>query len=461
MQRSALLLVRHLGVAFARIWTLNESSGMLELQASAGMYTHLDGPHSRVEVGHLKIGWIARECRPHLTNNIANDPHIGDQDWAQAEGLIAFAGFPLLVEDRCVGVMAMFARRPFTEGVLADLAPFADGIAQCVERKRAETALRLSEARKSAIMETSLDSIVTCDGSGSILEFNPAAERTFGFRRADVVGQDMSELIVPPHLRDRHRSGMAHYLATGEGPILNQRIEMTALRRDGTEFPIELSITRITGEGPPLFTAYIRDITDRRMAENALEKQSEWLRVTLSSIGDAVVTTDALGRVTFMNGVAETLTGWPTADAAGRNLPEVFRIVNELTRLPVDDPALRALREGAVVGLANHTILIARDGSRAHRRQRRADARRDRESHRGGAGVSGHHRASSGGGRTEGRGPAEGRLSGNARPRAPQPAGPPAERAPGHAPGERRRRRRRPGPRHDGPTARAHGAAGR
>jgi PAS domain S-box-containing protein len=101
----------------------------------------------------------------------------------------------------------------------------------------------------------------------------------------------------------------------------------------------------------------------RRRAEEALRKQSEWLRITLSSIGDAVISTDAEGRVTFMNRVAETLTGWPESEAIGRLLPEVFHIVDEATRQPGESPALRALREGVVVGLANHTVLIARDGS--------------------------------------------------------------------------------------------------
>ena len=98
-------------------------------------------------------------------------------------------------------------------------------------------------------------------------------------------------------------------------------------------------------------------------AEEALRKQSEWLRITLASIGDAVISTDAEGRVTFLNGVAEALTGWPQAEALGRPLPEVFHIVNERTRRPVENPALRALREGTIVGLANHTVLIARDGT--------------------------------------------------------------------------------------------------
>jgi PAS domain S-box-containing protein len=101
----------------------------------------------------------------------------------------------------------------------------------------------------------------------------------------------------------------------------------------------------------------------RRRAEEALRKQSELLRVTLASIGDAVITTDAEGRVTFLNAVAESLTGWPQAEAVGRPLSEVFQIVNEQSRKPVDNPALCALREGTVVGLANHTVLIARDGT--------------------------------------------------------------------------------------------------
>jgi PAS domain S-box-containing protein len=100
-----------------------------------------------------------------------------------------------------------------------------------------------------------------------------------------------------------------------------------------------------------------------RRDEESLRKQSEWLRVALASIGDAVMSTDAEGRVTFMNGVAEALTGWPQAEALGRPLPEVFHIINACTREPADDPALRALREGAVVGLADHTILVARDGT--------------------------------------------------------------------------------------------------
>src|SRR5204862_5152944 len=104
-------LVRNLDAAFARVWTLNEAEQMLALQASAGMYTHLDGAHGRVPVGAFKIGTIAHERRPHLTNGVVGDPRVGDQAWAIREGMVAFAGYPLLVGGRMVGVMALFARQ--------------------------------------------------------------------------------------------------------------------------------------------------------------------------------------------------------------------------------------------------------------------------------------------------------------------------------------------------------------
>jgi PAS domain S-box-containing protein len=101
----------------------------------------------------------------------------------------------------------------------------------------------------------------------------------------------------------------------------------------------------------------------RRRAEEALRRQSEWLRVTLASIGDGVISTDTEGRVTFMNSVAAALTGWAQAEALGRPLLDVFHIINERSRQPVENPALRALRQGTIVGLANHTLLIAREGT--------------------------------------------------------------------------------------------------
>ncbi|MFN7135897.1 MAG: sensor histidine kinase, partial [Myxococcales bacterium] len=134
-------MVDHLGAAFARIWTVNKNRQMLELQASAGMYTHLDGAHARVPVGALKIGLIARESRPYLSNDVAHDPRVGDPAWAEREGLVSFAGYPLVARGEVVGVVAMFARAPLHEDMLGALDSIADTIAQGIQRTRVEQAL--------------------------------------------------------------------------------------------------------------------------------------------------------------------------------------------------------------------------------------------------------------------------------------------------------------------------------
>jgi signal transduction histidine kinase len=146
LQGCAQALVKHLDAAFARIWTLRRGGTALELQASAGAYTRLDGAYARVRVGELKIGLIALERTPYLTNDVLADPRIEDKAWAKQEGMIAFAGYPLVVEGRVVGVMAMFARHALEPDTLDALASVAAAVAQGVERKRAEEELRRSEA---------------------------------------------------------------------------------------------------------------------------------------------------------------------------------------------------------------------------------------------------------------------------------------------------------------------------
>jgi len=140
------------------------------------------------------------------------------------------------------------------------------------DRRKTERAVSESEARKAAILETALDCIITIDHQGKILDFNPAAERTFGYSRTEVLGKEMAELLIPLSLRKKHYEGFSRYFATGEGPVLGKRLEMTALRAGGAEFPIELTITRISGEGPAIFTGYVRDITERKELENRLRQ---------------------------------------------------------------------------------------------------------------------------------------------------------------------------------------------
>lgn len=142
LQRCAESFVSSLDAAFARIWTLDPSGNELLLQASAGMYTHLDGDHSRIRVGQYKIGLIAAEQKPHLTNAVIGDPRVHNQQWATKTGMVAFAGYPLIVDQRTVGVMALFAKHELDSVVLDAMATVANSVALGIERKRIESNLR-------------------------------------------------------------------------------------------------------------------------------------------------------------------------------------------------------------------------------------------------------------------------------------------------------------------------------
>ena len=197
----------------------------------------------------------------------------------------AFA-FPIrAARGRVVGVVEFFASRlhRLDPELLETSAALGRQIGQFLQRNQAEQELRESEAVHRAVLETALDCIVTIDQDSRICEFNPAAERTFGHRRTDVMGHDMADLLIPAGLRDAHRQGLTHYLATGQGPVLNRRIEVTARHADGREFPVELAITRIPTDGPALFTAYLRDISERQESERLLRE-----RARISALGAQV-----------------------------------------------------------------------------------------------------------------------------------------------------------------------------
>jgi PAS domain S-box-containing protein len=234
LQDCAETVVQHLDAAFARVWTTNSAGTMLELQASAGQYTHLDGPHGRVPIGKFKIGQIASQRKAHFTNAVVGDPRVSDQTWARREGMVAFAGCPLLFGEQVIGVIAIFARHALSDATTSALGSVANALAQSLERFRAEARVRQSEL---------------------------------------------------------------------------------------------------------------------------------WLATTLSSIGDGVIATDPQGKITFLNPVAASLTGWTQADAAGQPLDVVFPIVNERTRKAVESPVSMVQREGVTVGMPNHTVLLQRGGT--------------------------------------------------------------------------------------------------
>ena len=188
---------------------------------------------------------------------------------ALREGLRAAFAFPIRDRRDILGVIEFFAREALRSdaSTLALAETFGHQIGQYMRRKAAEEAARTSEGRRAAMLESALDAVIALDHTGSIIDFNPAAERMFGYASEEVLGREMAELIVPPHLREQHRSAFARAVETGRGRLLGRRLELTGMHRGGREFPVELTITQIPDEGPPAFTGYVRDITERRRYE--------------------------------------------------------------------------------------------------------------------------------------------------------------------------------------------------
>jgi PAS domain S-box-containing protein len=204
---------------------------------------------------------------------------------ALRSGLHAAFGFPLRSAQGVVGVMEFFSRalREPDERLLQTMRALGSQLGQFVARRQAEDEVRASESRLRAMLEASLDAVVTMDHAGRVLGWNHAAETTFGYRADEALGRDMGELIVPPEHRPAHRKGLARFLESGVPVILDRRLELTAMHRNGAQFPVELTITRIPLPGLPTFTGYLRDITERTTAEEELRGS----RARLVEVADA------------------------------------------------------------------------------------------------------------------------------------------------------------------------------
>lgn len=279
-------IMRHLPAAFARIWTLNAAKQMLELQASAGMYTHLNGPHAQVPVGKFKIGLIAQEAQPHLTNDVLHDARISNPEWARKEGMVAFAGYPLLVDGNVLGVLALFAKEPLPEDTLDALSAVADLVAQGIQRRRAEESLQRSEEEFRAFFE--LASI----GAG---QADPATRRliTVNDRLCEITGYSREELLRIPlqeltHPDDRV-ADWEKFMRMLRGETREYDTEKRYVRKDGTVIWVHVSAVAIRdSQGKPVRTAaVVIDITERKEAEDALRQRERELRISEKALKGA------------------------------------------------------------------------------------------------------------------------------------------------------------------------------
>jgi PAS domain S-box-containing protein len=271
-----------------------------------------------------------------------------------------------------VGVMGFATAAPLKPDadLLATMESLGTQISQFVERCRAQQAVHASDARKSAILNAAFDCIITMDHEGRVIEVNRAAERTFGYSAAEMIGHELAGLIVPPGLRELHRAGLARYLRTGLSRVAGQRLEALGMRADGSEFPIELIVTRPDIPGPAMFCGYLRDMTETRAREGEqrrlMQEQAALRRVATAVAAStdprrvfAVVTEEVarlLGAqssnmVRFNDGVTATVVGgWSEGEV--RNVP-----VGDTVGMDGDTASARVYRTGVPARIDDYAAI--------------------------------------------------------------------------------------------------------
>jgi PAS domain S-box-containing protein len=219
--------------------------------------------------------WATRQ--PAWIPDIRQDANFPRALAASRAGLHSTFALPILLGNEVRGIIEFFSReiRQRDDGLSRVLTSIGNQIGQVAERRRTEKALGESQERTRLMIQGALDAVITMTEDGAITGWNAEAERTFGWSSSEMIGRRLSDTVVSFKYRAGHEKGLRHFLATGEGPVLNKRIEITALHSDGHEFPVELAITPVKFGASWTFSAFLRDITERKRSEAAMQQAKE------------------------------------------------------------------------------------------------------------------------------------------------------------------------------------------
>ena len=279
LQQCTKIIVSYLDVEFARIWTYNQQENILNLQSSAGIYTHIDGAHSRIPVGEFKIGLIAQERKPHITNSVQTDIRVSNKQWAIDEGMVAFAGYPLIADLELMGVVAMFAKQPLNQNTLDLLSVIAGEIAVAIKRKVIEKALQQKEEQYRSIFETVNDGLSIFDlETGKPIAINPTWCQMYGYSSEEFLNLSPSDYIHQDylHLFDNFitsvKAGKEFYC------------QAVCIHKSGQLFEVEVKATSYIHNGKSHALSIARNISKRKQAEKDLKQRTQELERTLEKL---------------------------------------------------------------------------------------------------------------------------------------------------------------------------------
>jgi PAS domain S-box-containing protein len=329
-------VVRYTDAAVARIWLVNEADNILQLHASAGMYTELDGPYCRIPVGDLKAGRIAATGQGHVTNNILGDPFFHDKEWAKREGLISFAGYPLSLGTKVIGVMAIFARHRLNEDLLDNFASVASALTQGIERKRTEQALRASEETLRLAADATELGIWDWDLTTKKLSLNARTRLIFGFPPEGQLSYRVFLEMV--HTDDRERVHATIKQSLDPAGTGDYDIAYRVVRRDKIlKWVREKGKVTFIGTGlrrtPVRFVGTVIDITESKQIEEELRDVNRAKDEFLATLSHELRTP-----LTVIHGWASLLRGGQLAaekvatayEVIERNVRAQLRLVEDL-----------------------------------------------------------------------------------------------------------------------------------
>ena len=283
----------------------------------------------RIKVGDGIVGSVAQTGQAVIIEDTTQDERYIVDDEPRLSELTV----PIIADHEVIGIIdSEHSQKAFytiehlkTIQMIANLVSLQIKNAVITENQLlAQQALQDNEAKLKAIINSSLDAIITIDQSGVITEWNERAEEIFGYKQEEVLGVTLSQTIVPHQYREAHERGMKHFLATGQGPVLNHRIEIVGLRKDGTEFPIELTISPFQLDGKYHFSSFVRDISEQKEAEAELKRNEAKYRGIIDNMELGLLEVDLEERIKYANPSFCHMTGYEAEELLGMNASQLL-----------------------------------------------------------------------------------------------------------------------------------------